>query len=183
MTIRDYIKDQVFGVRAAEFGCLVIYDPARRYREIALSLDSTQCRVIDTATSVIEQREAASEALRDLSDGKIHRLVLWVPAPRPTSEEERQKDPFGVFGVIGAEFPSGDGDDYACLCRKAKADHVTEINRLFEDSEPSFETIDALDQGGSWPTLKTLLRATSAREILLAILSPDEAQESQRVQG
>ena len=178
MKITDYIKDQVFGARAGEFGCLIIYDPARRYREIALSLDSAQCRVIDTATSVIEQREAASEALRDLSDGKIHRLVLWVPAPRPTSEEERQKDPFGVFGVIGAEFPSGDGDDYACLCRKAKADHVTEINRLFEDSEPSFETIDALDQGGSWPTLKTLLRATSAREILLAILSPDEAQES-----
>jgi len=94
------------------------------------------------------------------------------------AEEERQKDPFGVFGVIGAEFSSGDGDDYACLCRKAKADHVTEINRLFEDSEPSFETIDALDHGGSWPTLKTVLRASSAREILLAILSPDEAQEA-----
>ncbi len=94
------------------------------------------------------------------------------------AEEERQKDPFGVFGVIGAEFSSDDGDDYACLCRKAKADHVTEINRLFEDSEPSFETIDALDHGGSWPTLKTVLRASSAREILLAILSPDEAQEA-----
>ena len=80
-----------------------------------------------------------------MSDGKIHRLVLWVPAPRSASEEERQKDPFGVFGIIGAEFPSGDSDDYACLCRKAKSDHVSEINRLFEDSVPSFETIDALD--------------------------------------
>jgi hypothetical protein len=40
-----------------------------------------------------------------------------------------------------------------------------------------FETIDALDRGGSWPTLKTLLGATSA-EILLGILSPNESEEA-----
>ena len=35
MTIRDYIKKEVFAKRAAEAGCLVIYDPSRKYREIA----------------------------------------------------------------------------------------------------------------------------------------------------
>lgn len=179
MTILEYIRNEVFAARAAEHGCLVIYDPARRYRDIALSLESPQCRVLDASVSVIEQRERASQSLADLTDGAIHRLILWVPALRPGSDEDRQQDPFGVFGLVGKEFPAGDADSFCSLCRKAKPDHVPEINRLFQDGhEPSFDTLDALDQGGSWPTLKSLLNAGSAREILLALLSPTEGQEA-----
>jgi hypothetical protein len=179
MTIRDYIKDDVFGARAGEYGCLVIYDPRRHYRDIAFSLESSQCRVLDVSESVIERRERASQSLNDLTDGTIHSLILWVPKPRPASDEDRQQDPFGVFGLIGREFPSGDGDSFPSLCRKAKPDHVPEINRLFQEGhEPSFDTLDALDQGGSWPTLKTLLNAGSAREIVLGLLSPTEAQDA-----
>ena len=177
MTIRDYIQKQVFFRRAEEQGCLVIYDPQRRYRDLALSMDSDRCRVINAAESVIEQREAATEALRDLAIGTIHELILWIPSSRPQDEDQRQKDPFSVFGSIGSEFPSGDGDDYASLCRRAKPDHVPEINRLFAEGEPGFDTIDALDQGGSWPKLKTLLGVMSPKEIFLGILSPKPAQE------
>ncbi|MHB9007783.1 MAG: PglZ domain-containing protein, partial [Limisphaerales bacterium] len=76
-----------------------------------------------------------------------------------------------------ASFPDGDGDDFASLCRRAKPDHVPEINRLFEDGEPGFEMVDALDEGGSWPKLKTLLGANSPKEILLGIMSPKAEQE------
>jgi hypothetical protein len=86
MTIRDYIRDQVFAKRAADAGCLVIYDPTRRYRDIVRGMESASCRVIDTGSSVIEQREAAMIALRDLCDGKIQQLVLWVPAPKPEAD-------------------------------------------------------------------------------------------------
>ena len=74
MTIRDYIKKEVFAKRALESGCLVIYDPSRRYRDIASSMASASCKLIDTSLSVIEQREAAIGALRELGDGKIHSL-------------------------------------------------------------------------------------------------------------
>lgn len=177
MSICDYIQDQVFARRAQEHGALVIYDPFRRYRDIALALNSEQCRVIDTSQSVIEQRETATESLTDLAEGKIHQLVIWVPGPRPIDNDAKQRDPFAVFAEIGSVFPQGDGDDYASLCRRAKPDHVPEINRLFETSEPSFDVVDALDQGGSWPKLKTLLHVSSAKEILLAILSPRSEQE------
>jgi len=177
MTIRDYIQNQVFGRRAAEHCCLVIYDPGRRYRELALAMATEQCRVIDVSTSVVEQRELANDAFADLVEGRIHQLVLWVPAAKPIEAEARQKDPFSVYGLAGSEFPAGDGDDYASLCRRAKPDHVPEINRLFEEGEPSFEVIDALDEGGSWPKLKTLLHANSPKEILLGILVPNPAQE------
>ena len=177
MKIRDYIQSEVFATRAAKHGALLIYDPARCYHEVALALAAPQCRVIDAGPSVIEAREAAMHALRDLTEGKIHQLIIWIPTRKPESDEDRQGDPFSVLGRIGAEFPAGDADDYAALCRVAKPDHVVEINKLFEQGQPSFDTVDALDQGGAWPKLKTLLGADSPREILIGLLSPKPAQE------
>lgn len=177
MTIRDYIRESVFGVRAKESGTLVIYDHERRYKEIATEMASATCRVIDTSISIIEQREAATEALRDLAENKIHQLVLWIPARPPVDDESKQRDPFAVFAQIGNIFPGGDGDDYASVCRSALPDHVSEINRLFDGSVPSFDMIDALGKGGSWPKLKTLLGVSSSREIVIALLVPNKNQE------
>src|SRR5687767_4354833 len=111
MTIREYIQNEIFGRRAREHASLVIYDPSRRYRDIALAMTSDKCRVLDTSQSVIEQRESATDALLDLADGQIHQLVVWIPAAVPTDDEGKQRDPFAVFAEVGTVFPQGDGDD------------------------------------------------------------------------
>jgi hypothetical protein len=178
VSISDYIRDNVFAKRASETGCLVIYDQARRYRKIVSSMGSPSCWVIDASLSVIEQREAAMAALLDLAEGKIHQFIVWVPTKYPESDEDLQRDPFSVFSRLGAQFPSGDSDDYASICRKAKPDHIVEINRLFADGEPDFETVDALDDGGSWPKLKTLLGVSSPKETLVGLLSPTPSQDA-----
>lgn len=178
MSIREYIQNEIFGRRAREHGSLVIYDPSRRYRDIVLTMTAEKRQVIDASQSVIEQREVATDALLGLADGQIHQLVVWVPAAVPADDDGKQRDPFAVFAEIGAVFPQGDGDDYASLCRQAKPDHIPEINRLFEEGEPSFEMVDALDEGGSWPKLKTLLGANSSKEILLGIMSPKAGQDA-----
>jgi hypothetical protein len=178
MSIREYIRDEVFAKRAADAGCLVIYDPTRRYRDIVRGMGSASCRIVDAGFSVIEQREAAMTALCDLGECRIQQFIVWVPARKPEEDEEYQGNPFSVFGRIGSEFPSGDGDDFASLCRRAKPDHVIEINKLFAEDEPSFETIDALDKGGSWPKLKTLLSADSPKEIIIGLLSPRADQDA-----
>jgi PglZ domain len=178
MSIREYIQAEMFGTRAREHGSLVIYDRSRRYRDIALAMASEKCQVIDASQSIIEQRELATDALLALAEGRIHQLVVWIPAIRLEDDDGKQRDPFSVFAEIGAVFPQGDGDDYVSLCRRAKPDHIPEINRLFEQGEPSFEMVDALDQGGSWPKLKTLLGANSPKEIVLGIMSPKPDQEA-----
>lgn len=178
MTLKDYIRDQIFALRASEKGVLTIYDPARRYREIVLSMESEKRRVIDASNSIIRQREAATLALSQLADGSVHQLVLWIPANRPADGDEKQKDPFSVFAEVGEVFPNGDGDEYAEICRRAKPDHVSEINRMFDSGEPTFEMVDALEEGGSWPKLKTLLNVGSPKEIIVAILSPTPSQAS-----
>lgn len=180
MTLREYIRDQVFAPRADAHGCLVIYDPEKRYREIALALATGKKReVIDISASIIEQREAATQALDRLASGAIHQLILWIPMRRPTEPDQKQKDPFAVFAEIGAAFPSGDGDEFAEICRRAKPDHIPEVNRMFAEGTPSLDMIDALENGVSWPRLKTLLSAQSPKEILLGILSPSNIQEDE----
>ncbi|MBE7502035.1 MAG: PglZ domain-containing protein [Verrucomicrobiales bacterium] len=178
MRIHDYIQQHIFARRAAERGCLVIYDPARRYRDLALALAGPACAVLDAGASLIAQREAAMKALRDLSSGGLQKLIVWAPLAKPETDEQAQRDPFSVLARVGAVFPRGDDDEYASLCRSAKPDHLTELERLFAEGEPSFATVDALDEGGSWPQLKSMLQAASAKEILLGLLVPKPEQET-----
>ena len=178
MTISDYLQKEVFSRRAQDHnGCLVVYDPDRRYRETVLTLQAADGQVIDASTSVIEQREAATVALSQLAAGSLHQLILWIPAERPEDDDAKQRDPFSVFAEIGDVFPKGDGDEFPELCRKAKPDHVSEINRMFEEGDVTFEMIDALEAGGAWPKLKTLLDAKSPKEILIGILAPKPDQD------
>lgn len=177
MGIKDYIQQNVFAKRAAERGCLVIYDPARRYRDLAIGLNSPTCCVLDAGISIIEQREIAMVALRDLAVGKVHQLIVWTPLAKPETDEQAQGDPFSVLSRYGTSFPRGDEDEFQSLCRSAKPDHLAEMEKLFAEAEPSFATVDALDEGGTWPQLKSLLHAASAKEIILGLLAPKPDQE------
>lgn len=84
MTIREYIRDQVFARRAQERGCLVIYDPVRRYRDVAASLATEKRRVIDVSQSIIEQRELTRSYSAEPSGGFRHSPVAARVISMPT---------------------------------------------------------------------------------------------------
>ncbi len=177
--IADYIREEVFNGRLHRSAVLVVYDPHRRYREICRSLAGDAVAVVDASESSIESREAAICTFGSLGRGEPgpKELLIYVPARAPVTDEERQADPFAAYTVCGGVFPSGDGDDYLNLCLKAKPDHATEFRRLFEQNpSPSFALIDNVGGGLQWPTLRTLLQAESARDILFALLVPSPKQ-------
>jgi hypothetical protein len=178
--IADYIRDEVFNSRLRHSAVLVVYDAHRRYRELCLSLACAAVAVVDASESSIESREAAVRAFVALGRGELgpKELLIYVPARAPVTDEERQADPFSAYTVCGDIFPSGDGDEYLSLCLKAKPDHATEIRRLFEqDASPPFALIDNVGGGLQWPTLRTLLQAESARDIVFALLIPSPKQK------
>jgi len=179
-SITDYIRDEVFSARLRRSAVLVVYDAHRRYRQLCESLACDAVAVVDASESSIESREAAVRAFVSLGRGEPgpKELLIYIPARASVTDEERQTDPFAAYTVCGAIFPSGDGDDYLSLCLKAKPDHATEIRRLFEQNpSPSFALIDNLGGGLQWPTLRTLLQAESARDILFALLVPSPKQK------
>jgi hypothetical protein len=172
MSIATYIQKDVLLPRLGSTGVLVVYDPARRYHELCMGMSIDGLKVVDASQSSIESREMALGLLCELAqpNAKTAGLLIYVPAAAPVTDEDRQRDPFSIYGGCGSTFPAGDGDEYLSLCLKAKPDHTTEIRRLFsENPAPSFAVIDAVGGGLGWPSLRALLAAESARDILFAL--------------
>ena len=179
MKIADYIQEQ-FRQRVESHTGLVIYDPAKRYRDLANGLASETVTVVDTTDSIILGRERAMDAWVNLSKaGKQPQyLVVYVPAKPPASDDEKCRDPFQIFALGGGAFPDGDGDSYFSLCRRARPDHAAKIEALFKAGEPDFATIDNVGGGHDWPKLRSLLGVDSAVELAVAILAPNDAQRA-----
>lgn len=179
VSMADFIRDELRS-RLMRTGCLVVYDADRRYRELCFALASDKVRVVDASISSIESREAALLALREVGQPKtsLEGVLIYVPAKRPQTDEQKQVDPFALYAECGAVFPQDDGDEYLSLCLRAKPDHATEIRRLFADNPqgPNFAVIDAIGGGVSWPQLRAILRVESGREILAALLAPSATQ-------
>ncbi len=190
MGIAEFIRESILRPRLKQRGCLVVYDPERRYRELCLELgsenstgsssDRLKIKVVDASESSIESRAAALRALREMgqSNSSIEGLLVYVPANKPLDDEQKQVDPFALYTECGAVFPEDDGDEFQGLCLQAKPDHRTEIRRLFaENAAPSFAVIDAIGGGMGWPQLRASLKVESVPDILMALLAPDSEQQ------
>jgi len=180
-SIKTFIQNEVLMPRLKKSGVMVVYDPQQRYRDLCLELADTKRVVVDASEGSIESRERALATLQKLGkppgERPIDEMIVYVPAKPPATDEDRQVDPFAIYGVCGEVFPRGDGDEFRSICLKAKPDHATEIRRLFsEHPDPAFAVIDAVGGGVGWPSLQAALGVQSGREILLAILSPNESQ-------
>ena len=179
MSIAAYIRNDILLPRLGGTGILVVYDPARRYHELCMGMTAEGLKVVDASHSSIESRELALGILCELAqpNTKTTGLLIYVPTAAPVTDEDRQRDPFSIYGSCGSTFPAGDGDEYLSLCLKAKPDHATEIRRVFsENPAPGFAVIDAVGGGLGWPNLRALLVADSARDILFALLAPNDRQ-------
>ena len=180
MKISQFIQTEVLLPRVKLHEVLVVYDPARRFRDLCKGLNSDSLQVIDAADNSIESREQALQTLGRMGTSEADKteLLIYVPARAPVSDEDRQQDPFAMYAVCGGVFPDGDGDEYLSICLKAKPDHATQIRAIFEeDSNPDFAVIDAVGSGVGWPRLRTLLQEESVSGILFALLAPNEQQQ------
>jgi len=181
MIIAAYIEKELFAPRLAKNGCLVVYDPQGIYRDICLSMASARIDVIDAGGSGIESRERAAEDLKRLcsSPGQLDGFIIYVPAPVPVSEADKQADPYAIFIECGSLFPEGPADELEQICLKAKPDYATEIRKLFAlGGQPSFAVIDAVGTGVGWPRLRAMLGVDAPSSILFALLCPSDAQHA-----
>lgn len=183
MTISEYIQSDIILPRLCKKDILVVYDPVQRYRALTLDLADEKRTVIDATDSSIESREQAMVTLQALGRAtpSIDGMIVYVPAHAPMTDEEKQRDPFALYGEIGAVFPNphDDGDEFQSICPKAMPEHATEIRRIFAETEsPDFAVIDAVGGPGGWPILQAALREESTRNILAALMAPSAKQKA-----
>ncbi len=61
--LSEFVRDNVFMPRLKKQGCLVVYDPDRRYQELCRSMGSESVRIVDASESSLESRRAALHGL------------------------------------------------------------------------------------------------------------------------
>ncbi|ELE1907203.1 PglZ domain-containing protein [Vibrio vulnificus] len=183
ITIEQYIKTEILEKRLADRSVVVVYDGEKRYHKLCLDLESQDRQVIDTTVGSLLTRQAAITALTNLSSGK--QLLVYVPKAAPMEEDDKQKDPFAMYMAAGSVFPDPErsGDNYIDICIQAKPDQATEIRELFaQNSNPSFDVINAIGGGVSWPTLQAALGAEGATNLLFKFMVADSSVQ-ERLSG
>lgn len=179
MSFEAFFRSSVLEPRLAKSQVMVVYDATRRYQGICLEMATENRVVVDTTASSITSRAEAISALVKLGNHEIEQLLVYVPSAKPLEDENKQKDPFSLYGACGDVFPNGDGDNYQSLCLKAKPDHATQVRAVFsQDPNPKFEVINAIGGGLNWPNLRSLLNVESTGDIIFALLVPSDAQQT-----
>lgn len=179
MGIKDYIAHSILRPRLEKDRVVVVYDPELRLAEVCHELGQDGVALIDVSESSLESRFLAMGELRELGITQPTKtaMVVYVPAAKPETDDQKLTDPFALYGVAGSVFPKDDGDSYQGMCLKAKPGNETEIRHLFnENPNPSFAAVDAIGGGNLWPQLRAVLSAESTKDILLGLLCPKEEQ-------
>jgi hypothetical protein len=84
-------------------------------------------------------------------------LLIYIPRPRGTTSEARQRDPFEVFALAGVAFGDTEVEQLASPARQALPERADEIDRLFAEGSPSLDLLDRLESVRRWPLLREAL--------------------------
>ena len=175
--IKEYIQKH-FEKKLESASGLVIYDHNLFYKEIVTSLNNKNIHVFDASENVITARENALEYwVNVMPKNKEAKIVVYVPFKSKQDTDDLTFDPFIIFSSGGRVFPDEAADEYKQLCIAALPDKESKIEEFFKEEEfPSFDSIDALEGGNTYPKLKSGLNASSSAEILIAMLVPSPSQ-------
>jgi hypothetical protein len=171
--IREFIIKHI-DKKLQATGSLVIYDPDQFYAELLPGLKRV-ANVVDLRESILSAREDAyaifnSELLTETSKG----LIVYSPFQAPLDEQSKIEDPFYIFTLGNCYFPNDSSDQFETLCKSCYPLKEQEINELFSQSTPDFETIDALGDGNTYAKLQVLTGGKSEKEILQGLMLPSE---------
>ena len=73
MKMTQFIAETVLRPRLLAKGCLVVYDPEQRLRDLCLEMATERVRVVDAGAGSLAGRLAMQQALRELG----HWTVCW----------------------------------------------------------------------------------------------------------
>lgn len=156
---------------------LVMYDSQQLYAELLPGI-SEITKVVDLRESILDAREVAYEYFNTIiPNDKSKSLIVYSPFEAPVNEQSKIEDPFYIFTLGYNYFPKGASERYQTLCISCLPHKEQEINELFSQSIPDFDTIDALGEGNSYAKLQVLTGGKSEKEILQALMVSSDDQE------
>lgn len=180
MSLAAYLKKRLTDL-LEERRVVVWYDGEAAFGEVARVFKAPNSSVIFARESRIQGRRRADEVLCQLNDGaepqpaKNANLLIYCPWQRGNTEEEKRRDPFESFALIGSAFGDKEAERFQALARQAMPNRAKEIDRLFAEGRPTIVLIDGLEKGAKYPLLQEVFGSDSVVEITAQLLCHDDA--------
>jgi hypothetical protein len=172
MNIEEYIVDYWHSQVSESHPVLTIYDSDGRYQQLLPLAEKKGFHVVDTTEKKMERFLEAREYWRThiLRNTGCHRLLLYRKRPVPVTKDDKIEDPYYALTLTGIVFPLGARDSYDNLCVQFMPNHKEDIEKLFENGHTSFEYINSLESGATFPVLEKITGGKSLIEMSIGFL-------------
>ncbi|MBI4306997.1 MAG: PglZ domain-containing protein [Chloroflexi bacterium] len=162
-----------------EHRIVVWYDREGAFAEYASTFRAPGCETVLANTSTLRARREAEAVYAKMNESPDHaearaNLLLYVPRGRGTMAEAKQRDPFEVFALAGTAFGDKEAELLQSLARQAMPEHVSEIDRLFADGNPTLAMLDDLESGRRWPLVREALETESPVDAAAQVLCRED---------
>ncbi len=174
MSVSQHIRELVTS-RLKEKRVLVWYDADRVFHDIFLNLETEHAVNIDASSSVLRARRNADQAWHalfkpDFEGARPTSVLIYVPAERGVSEEERRIDPFEPFALAGAAFGATEAEKLPSIARQVLVGREGDVDRLFAEGTPTVAQLDALAGGTRYPLLEEALATDVPGRVVAKLL-------------
>jgi hypothetical protein len=174
MIVSQHIRELVAS-RLREKRVVVWYDGARVFHDLFSGLELTHTVKVDTTSSVLQARREADKSWRalfepDFDGTRPASVLIYVPAERGSSEEERRLDPFEPFALLGDAFGVTEAEKLPSIARQVLVGRENDVDRFFTEGTPTVAQLDALAGGTKYPLLLEALGTEAPGRVVAKLL-------------
>ena len=172
MDIQGYIVEHWLGKTSDTYPLLTIYDPTGFYEPLLAIAEAKGIMVFNTKKDRLQVRLDACDAwMKLMSKPTSERMLIYRPYAMPSSNNDKVQDPYSSLSQTGEVFPNGPTDNYMSMCKAFLPNKKAELDKLYDENNATFDNVNALLEGASYPALENLTGGKSPNEMTIGILS------------
>lgn len=171
MDIQGYIADYWWSKVSEMKPILTVYDREKRYHSLLQIAEEKGFIVVDTTEQPLKSFERLATAWESFKENQDVRILVYRIVPRPGLDEEKRNEPFQAIIQTGVIFPEGANDTFLNICHRFLPSKVKNLNLLEKQGTLTFDNINNLQEGASYPALETLTHGRSLQEIVIGLLN------------
>ena len=155
---------------------LVWYDHDHAFADFITCFEASNSYVVSGSASRLSAFREAEKKYRQINNpivqyaNKNANLLIYLPFER-LSAEQRVQDPFELFTAIGQVFGHDEAEQLKSLALRAMPEFTDQIERLFDEGEPTLEILEALESTPAYPLVYKLQGTRSVTEAAIQLLS------------
>ena len=173
MDIQGYIIDYWHSRLNDSHPILTVYDREGIYQSLLQEAVESGLAVVDTTKQPMIAYGEMSEAWSQIKDDSSKRVLVYRKRAVPNDDEQRRDEPYQAVAQSSVIFPVGANDTFVNICHRFLPSKSRDIDALQRQGTLTFENVNNLQEGASYPVLETLTGGRSLQEIVLGLLIKD----------